>query len=613
MAGWSAGREVDEHAGGCDKTARITFRWNEFLVNLKSGTPVSHSFDNFLKQFLKETGSADCVKFFPPMLADGQCLNLLKLFLVVWEKGGYDVVSKTGLWSSVAQEFELDWSFGPYLKLVHVKYLSKLEKQLEDNLVSSEFIVKGILSEMKKSKSSELKSELIPGKKGDSSSGERFSSAVVETVEPGRRRKRLIKKTGMGSFLNGDNNCIAIEETMASGLTGSMKVGDVEDRKSVVVGTDRMMKFGGENVDNDDMMDHDVVEESVSSRKRKKDNVCHMLNWVRRVAQNPFDSSVEKLPEKSKWKSYGTDKLWKQVLQAREALLIKRDVASSPSSTGQENRMMHPCMYEDNSGTSYNFRDRSKSRRNLVSGGRPARRLFPPGTQSEPDSYTPGTYSGDSSSSEYKHIIYRPTKKAIPVGPAFQADLPKWVGATSKNEPQKWLGTQVWPLLSLPSKDIIERDPIGKGRQDSCGCPSPGSEECVRFHVKERNLKLKRELGTAFYIWGFNKMGEDVRLCWTEEEQKKFMAIASGITRASGRNVIDEVAKKFPRKRREDLVRYYFNVFLLWRRANQNRFTPDVIFTEDEDSNDEADEESAMSVDGSGSILGSAKKTRKKV
>ncbi|CAN1157355.1 AT-rich interactive domain-containing protein 2 [Linum perenne] len=607
MAGWSE-VDVDEHTGATG----VTFRWNEFLVNLKSGSPISSSFDNFLKEFLKESGSVDCAKFFPPILVDGQPLDLLKLFLVVREKGGCAVLSKNGLWDSVAEEFELDLSFGPYLKLVHVKYLLELEKQLE-SLVSSEDILKGILSEMKKSKYSELESESSPVKKADSFSGEQHSSrmdyakSAVDTVETWRSRTGLTKIIGADSSLCGDNNCIVMDETMASGLTGSMKVADVEDSKSVVVGIDRLGKGGNE--DTDDMLDRNVVEESVSSRKRKQESACQMLNWIRRVSQNPCDPTVEKLPEKSKWKSYGSDKLWRQVLLARDALLIKRDVVSS-SSPGQENRMMHPCMYEDQSGSGYNFRDRSKSRRNLVFGGRSASRKISSGTQPKPDSYTPGTCSGDSSSSEYS-IVDRRTKKAVPVGPAFQADLPKWVGKTSESE-QRWLGTRIWPLINMSAKDIIEREPIGKGRQDSCGCKVPSSEECVRFHIKERKLRMKRELGTAFYIWGFNKMGEDVKLCWTEEEQKRFMTLATDITPASGRNLFDEITKKFPRKRREDLVRYYFNVFLLWRRANQNRFTPNAIFTDAEDS-DEDDDESGVTVNGSGSILGSTKKSRKKV
>ncbi|CAI0472234.1 unnamed protein product [Linum tenue] len=651
VTGWS-GIDVEEQARDSDGTSGESLGRNEFLANLKSGTASSSLFDNFLKDFLKESGALDSVKFFPPMLADGRSLNLLKLLLVVRERGGNGVVCRDGLWNSVAEDLELDSSFGPTLKLVYVEYLFDLEKKLESLVVDKDLNQKlrnsggcevsmssgdklnGILSEMQKLKYSELESDCSPSMEADSVYGEQYSSytdsarSTVDGVEPRKSIGEPVNRFVMDSSICGDNNnnnkSKYVDESMPSGSSGSMKVGDEEDVKSAVVGTDEMDK-GSDDEGADDMdCDKNVVEEPVSSRKRKRGSKSEMLNWLYRIARNPCDLTVEQLPDKSKWKLYGSEKLWKQVLLAREELFDKRDVMSSPASNGQENRKMHPCMYEDHIGTNYNFRERSKCKNNLAP---PGARLSKKGhtcrsyssltTHNGSDSYTQGACGAGDSSLEYYSFVELPAESAIPVGPAFQAAVPEWIGGGVASESEtRWLGTRVWPPLSLPSKLIIEREPIGKGRVDSCGCEVPKSVECVRFHIKERRLKLKRELGKAFYDWSFDRMGEEVKANWSEDEEKRFMAIVSGVNLpSSGRCFWDEIIKQFPRKRREDLVSYYYNVCLLCRRAYQNRFTPSGIRSDDDDSEEDVDE-SGLRVNGSSrhsaSILGSAKKSRKK-
>jgi len=103
-------------------------------------------------------------------------------------------------------------------------------------------------------------------------------------------------------------------------------------------------------------------------------------------------------------------------------------------------------------------------------------------------------------------------------------------------ETLKWLGTKIWPPENESCKTLFCGDPIGKGREVVCGCNYPGSVECVRFHVAERRLKLKCELGVAFYAWGFNRMGEEIALSWTDEEEASFKAAAQHSTASSGRN-----------------------------------------------------------------------------
>ncbi|XP_039042554.1 uncharacterized protein LOC120181522 isoform X2 [Hibiscus syriacus] len=113
----------------------------------------------------------------------------------------------------------------------------------------------------------------------------------------------------------------------------------------------------------------------------------------------------------------------------------------------------------------------------------------------------------------------------VPIGPLFQVEVPEWTGGASESDP-KWLGTRVWPSEKKENKFMIERDRIGKGRQDSCGCHIRDSIQCVRSHVAEKRLKAKLELGFAFYRWKFDKMGEEVAFSWKEEEEKMFSCIA---------------------------------------------------------------------------------------
>ncbi|XP_039042553.1 AT-rich interactive domain-containing protein 2-like isoform X1 [Hibiscus syriacus] len=156
----------------------------------------------------------------------------------------------------------------------------------------------------------------------------------------------------------------------------------------------------------------------------------------------------------------------------------------------------------------------------------------------------------------------------VPIGPLFQVEVPEWTGGASESDP-KWLGTRVWPSEKKENKFMIERDRIGKGRQDSCGCHIRDSIQCVRSHVAEKRLKAKLELGFAFYRWKFDKMGEEVAFSWKEEEEKMFSCIG----KSNPLSLWDGSCKHFHNKSREQLVCYYFNVFLLQHKAYRNRVT----------------------------------------
>ena len=173
------------------------------------------------------------------------------------------------------------------------------------------------------------------------------------------------------------------------------------------------------------------------------------------------------------------------------------------------------------------------------------------------------------------------------VGSNYQAQVPHWTGVLPENygdqETLKWLGTKLWPLENENKKAPFYCDRIGKGREDVCSCNLPRSVECVRFHIAERRFQMRRELGSAFYAWGFDRMGEEIALSWTDEEESKFKTVMQINAPSSGRNLWNHLHSSFRLKKRKELVSYYFNCFLLRRRCYQNRITPNKIDSDDEE------------------------------
>ncbi|KAL6954123.1 hypothetical protein U1Q18_049290 [Sarracenia purpurea var. burkii] len=175
-------------------------------------------------------------------------------------------------------------------------------------------------------------------------------------------------------------------------------------------------------------------------------------------------------------------------------------------------------------------------------------------------------------------------EKHVSVGPFFQAEVPEWTGVVVKSD-SKWLGTRMWPLENGKHNSLMEIDPIGKGKQYSCRCHLPDSVRCIRFHIAEKRMKLKLELGPLFYHWRFDNMGEEVSLSWTIAEEKRFKDMVSLKPPSLNKCFWDiDIFKFFPTKTRAKLVSYYFNVFLVRRRAYQNRVTPKDIDSDDDES-----------------------------
>lgn len=179
-------------------------------------------------------------------------------------------------------------------------------------------------------------------------------------------------------------------------------------------------------------------------------------------------------------------------------------------------------------------------------------------------------------------------KKAIPIlAGRFQADLPEWIGPpNSNNETElKWLGTQIWPKQTTTTEGDGVGIIIGKGKPaELCDCESPGSVECVRRHVSDERIKLQTELGSAFWEWKFEEMGEEVSNQWTLEEQHKFEEIVKMNPLSQGKSFLKPAMAALPSHNRQSIVSYYLNVHLPRRIGEETRSDDKEADTDDEEA-----------------------------
>lgn len=259
---------------------------------------------------------------------------------------------------------------------------------------------------------------------------------------------------------------------------------------------------------------------------------------------------------------------------------------------------MHPSMYEDNMPSRHHSTERlrcservpnlvkSRACSSCISCSASQSKLRSPcklELEKDPKEEAPAEIDSSVTDTEISQPKDEPPEKHVSVGPLFQADVPEWTGVVAESD-LKWLGTQAWPMDCGAQKSYLQTDSIGQGRSDFCGCPLPGSVECVRFHIAEARMKLKLQLGSVFYHWRFDRMGEEVSLQWTAEEEKRFKDIVRSTKHSHNKCFWDDIFKWFPTKTREKLVSYYFNVFLIQRRSYQNRVAPQNIDSDDDET-----------------------------
>ncbi|MED6134047.1 hypothetical protein PIB30_033873 [Stylosanthes scabra] len=530
------------------------------------------------------------------MCTGDEPLDLYKLFMVVKEKGGYDAVCKNMLWDLVAEEYGLGLNVGSSVELVYSKHLSTLETWLK-NVADSKFPECGLMDDRVSfgKKLMEVQADFLLDVYSEEGAGDEIKT-VCDFLD-GRKLCGTNRVRGLNPELSGAKKIVdlnALDRKMNGPSIGnfcshnfSNNSGDKLDHLNEIkttamdisdeVNTMPALSEEGDKCDKNDchddgddyviVLDPSTVNKESFGRKRKRESVSEMLSWLTGIAKNPCDPAVGSMPEKSKWKSYGSEEIWKQVLLFRQATFFRSEHVSWQS------QKMHPCMYDDQVGANYNLRERLKSDKKSTSG--------------DGSSNAGGTEGGSERSptphsSNEKWSLDESATVPIPIGPSHQAKVPEWTGKATESD-SKWFGSQIWPAAKV-NTNLIERDPVGAGRKDSCGCQFPGSVECVQFHVAQKRAKLKLELGEAFYKLNLHKMGEDVRRLWTEQDEKKFKDVVKANPLTPDTCFWEQIFKSFPRKSREDLVSYYFNVFLLQRRGHQNRNTPNDINSDDDEA-----------------------------
>lgn len=117
-----------------------------------------------------------------------------------------------------------------------------------------------------------------------------------------------------------------------------------------------------------------------------------------------------------------------------------------------------------------------------------------------------------------------------------------------------------------------------------CLCEDVESVECVRLHIDEERQRLRDEIGDAFTAWKFDEMGEVLADQWTKEEQHVYKTLVKLNPVSLEKNFWDQLPLAFPSKGMKELVSYYFNVFILRRRAMQNRLHGEKIDSDDDET-----------------------------
>lgn len=188
----------------------------------------------------------------------------------------------------------------------------------------------------------------------------------------------------------------------------------------------------------------------------------------------------------------------------------------------------------------------------------------------------------------------------VPIGSDYQAEIPEWrpygandsslcCDSSNPGVDNKFCGTCVTPM---PARELImcEDYKIGYARS-ICICVDPGSITCVRHHVVEAREDLRRLVGQqCFAGLGLNEMGEVVAGRWSEEDEQIFEEVVISNPLSAGKNFWDCLSEVFPSRTKMEIVSYYFNVFMLRKRAKQNRSKSMNIDSDDDEWQESEDE-----------------------
>ncbi|CAF2108759.1 unnamed protein product [Brassica oleracea var. botrytis] len=158
-------------------------------------------------------------------------------------------------------------------------------------------------------------------------------------------------------------------------------------------------------------------------------------------------------------------------------------------------------------------------------------------------------------------------RKAVPIGSGYQADIPECVKdeVRDHSEEEVMMGKCVIPMSDC------ETDEMGKGRKE-CVCMDKGSIRCMQQHIMENREGLFETIGYERCLsLGLGEMGEEVAGKLTEDEEDLFHEVVYSNPVSLDRDFWKQLKSSFPSRTMKEIVSYYFNVFILRRRAVQNR------------------------------------------
>ncbi|KAG7596952.1 putative ELM2 domain, SANT/Myb domain-containing protein [Arabidopsis thaliana] len=166
-------------------------------------------------------------------------------------------------------------------------------------------------------------------------------------------------------------------------------------------------------------------------------------------------------------------------------------------------------------------------------------------------------------------------RKTVPIGSDYQADIPECVKEEANDQSGQGVGydeEQVTGKCVIPMPDCeTEVCKIGKGRKE-CICLDKGSIRCVQQHIMENREDLFATIGYDRCLdIGLCEMGEEVAARLTEDEEDLFHEIVYSNPVSMDRDFWKHLKSAFPSRTMKEIVSYYFNVFILRRRAIQNR------------------------------------------
>ncbi|KAL1539458.1 hypothetical protein AAHA92_28076 [Salvia divinorum] len=174
----------------------------------------------------------------------------------------------------------------------------------------------------------------------------------------------------------------------------------------------------------------------------------------------------------------------------------------------------------------------------------------------------------------YIDLFNSPPRKEVPLGFDHQAEVPLWDPNASNfcddYREERLIGTCIIAMPDL-NDSKMEGVGVGCGRTDCC-CLDTGSMRCVQQHVNEAREKLRETIGYGNFVdLGFCNMGDEVAYQWTPHDEQVFHDIVYTNPESHGRKFWKHLSVAFPTRTKNELVSYYFNVFVLRRRAVQNR------------------------------------------